>query len=219
MTRAHKAPFDVTRSYSSGVRLRSANQFISLYGKASGIYYSVGYHRDLSDPEGEGGEDISGRAAFELKPKFGNTESNISFGGFGVFGKQGGRGDAGLDFNRYGFDLQAEIGDSFNLFFVYLFASDELALGTGVDEKNNSFYGELFWVFYNKKQSPSFVPLVRIENYEINDGVDTYTDLTANLSYYLSQNVKLSVEYWANVSVPAGVTKGDRITGFFTLLF
>lgn len=219
MTRAHKAPFDVTRSYSSGVRLRSANQFISFYGKTNGIYYSVGYHRDLSDPEGEGGEDISARAALEFKPKFGEMESNISFGGFGVFGKQGGRGDAGLDFNRYGFDLQAEIGDSFNLFFAYLFASDELALGTGVDEKNNSFYGELFWVFYNKKQSPSFVPLVRIENYEINDGVDTYTDLIANLSYYLSQNVKLSVEYWANVSVPAGVTKGDRITGFFTLLF
>lgn len=219
MTRAHKAPLDVTSSYSSGVRLRKANQFISLYGKASGIYYSVGYHRDLSDPEGEGGEDISGRAAFEFKPKFGNTDANISIGGFGVFGKQGGIGDEGLDFNRYGLDLQAEIGDSFNLFFVYLFASDELALATGVDEKNNSLYGELFWVFYNKAQSPSFVPLVRVENYEKDDGSSTYTDLTLNLSYFLTQNVKLSLEYWTNLSVPDGITKGNRITGFFTLLF
>ncbi|NIM57946.1 MAG: hypothetical protein GTO16_03255 [Candidatus Aminicenantes bacterium] len=219
MTRAHKAPLDVTRSYSSGVRLRSANQFISLYGKAHGLYYSVGYHRDLSDPEGEGGEDISGRAAFEFKPKFGNTEANISIGGFGVFGKQGGRGDEGLDFNRYGLDLQAEIGDFFSLFFVYLFANDELALATGVDEKNNSLYGELFWVFYNKAQSPSFVPLVRVENYERDDGASDYTDLTLNLSYFLTQNVKLSLEYWTNLSVPTGITKSNRITGFFTLLF
>ncbi len=219
MTRSHKAPLSVTNAYSSGVRLRSANQFISVYGKAEGFYYNVGYHRDLSDPEGEGGEDISARAAYEFKPKFGNTQANISLGGFGVFGKQGGRGDEGLDFNRYGFDLQAEIGDSFNLFFVYLFANDELALGTGVDEKNNSLYGELFWVFYDKNQSPLIVPLVRVENYEMDDGTNKYTDLTANLSYFLSQNVKLTLEFWANLSVPDGIAKGNRITGFFTLLF
>jgi len=218
MTRAHKAPFDVTASYGSGVRLRSANQFISLYGKAESIYYSVGYHRDLSDPEGEGGEDISARAAFEFTPKFGEIETNISFGGFGVFGKQGGKGDEGIDFSRYGFDLQAEIG-SLNLFFVYLFAQDDLSPEGGIDEKNNSLYGELFWVFYNKTKSPTLVPLVRIENYEKDDGKISYSDLTLNLSYYLSQNVKLSAEYWTNLSVPNGADKGNRITTFFTLLF
>jgi hypothetical protein len=219
MTRGHKAPFDITSSYSSGVLLREPNQFVSLYGKANNVYYSVGYHRDLDDPEGEGGEDISARAAFEITPKIGDLDSNISFGGFGVFGKQGGRGDEGIDFNRYGFDLQAEIGDSLNVLFVYLFANDELTLGSGVDEKNNSFYGELFWVFYNKRKSPSFVPLVRIENYQKNDGEIDYMDLSLNLSYYLAQNVKLSLEYWTNLSVPDGIEKGNRITAFYTLLF
>lgn len=219
MTRAHKAPFDVTGSYSSGVKLRESNQFISLYGKAKSVYYSVGYHRDLDDPEGEGGEDISLRAAYEITPKLGEMDTSISFGGFGVFGKQGGLGNEGNDFNRYGFDLQAEIGDSLNLFFVYLLASDELTPGEGVNEKNDSFYGELFWVFYNRRKSPSFVPLVRIENYEMNDGEMDYTDLILNLSYYLTQNVKLSLEYWTNLSVPEGADKGNRITAFFTLLF
>ncbi|MGB6679917.1 MAG: hypothetical protein WBF08_01160 [Candidatus Bathyarchaeia archaeon] len=218
MTRAHKAPLDVTSSYGSGVRLRSANQFISLYGKASNIYYSLGYHRDVSDPEGGGGEDISARAAFEFSPKFGDTEADISFGGFGVFGKQGGKGDEGIDFSRYGFDLQAEMG-ALNLFFVYLLAQDDLSPQGSIEEKNNSLYGELFWVFYDEAKSPSFVPLVRLENYEKDDGSINYTDLTLNLSYYFSQNVKLSVEYWANLSVPDGADKGNRITGFFTLLF
>lgn len=218
MTRAHKAPFDVTNSYASGVRLRSGNQFISFYGKAKNIYYSVGYHRDLSDPEGEGGEDISARAAFEFSPKFGDVESNISFGGFGVFGKQGGRGDEGIDFSRYGFDLQAEVG-SLNLLFVYLLAQDDLSTEGTLEEKNNSLYGEIFWVFHNKNASPTLVPLVRLENYEKNDGNISYTDLTLNLSYYLSQNVKLSAEYWTNLSVPDGLDKGNRITAFFTLLF
>jgi hypothetical protein len=219
MTRTHKAPLDVTASYSSGVRLRSPNQFISLYGKASLLYYSVGYHRDVGDPEGAGGEDISARGALEFNPKLGSLDTNVSFGGFGVFGKQGGKGDEGKDFNRYGFDLQAEIGESLNLFFVYLLASDELTPGGGVDEKNNSLYGELFWVFFNKRKNPSFVPLIRIENYEKTDGQMDYTDLTLNLNYYLTQNVKLTLEYWTNLSVPDGVAKDNRITGFFTLMF
>ena len=215
MTRAHKAPWDITNSYASGVRLRKSTQFISLYGNTSGFYYSVGYHRDLGDPEGEGGGDVSARAAYEFTPEFGDTAANISVGGFGVFGQQG-AGDSGVDFSRAGFDLQTEVGDSFNLLFVYLMSRDDLS--PGIEEKNNSFYGEAFWVFYNKSFSPSFVPLLRIEKYEKDNGALSYTDLVLNLSYYLTQNMKLSLELWSNLSTPSGLEKKNRITAFFTFL-
>lgn len=215
MTRAHKAPWDITKSYASGVRLRKSTQFVTLYGKASGFFYSVGYHRDLGDPEGEGSGDISARAAYEFTPELGDTATNISVGGFGVFGKQG-TDASGVDFSRAGFDLQAEIGDSFNLLFVYLMSRDDLV--SGVKEKNNSLYSEIFWVFYKKNFSPSFVPLLRIEKYEKNNGELSFTDLVFDLSYYFTQNVKLSLEFWTNFSTPSGIEKKNRITGFFTLL-
>lgn len=215
MTRSHRAPWDVTNSYGSGVRLRSATQFVSFYGKASSLFYSIGYHRDTGDPEGEGGSDISARAAIEFTPEFGDIATNISIGGFGVFGKQDIDGD--VDFTRVGVDLQAEIGDSFNLLFAYLASKDDL--GVDSEEKNNSFYTELFWVFYNKLNSPSFVPLVRIEKYEKSNGDISFTDLSLNLSYYVTQNVRFSLEYWTNLKTPVGVGKNNRITGYFIVIF
>ncbi len=215
MTRSHKAPWDYTKNYASGVRLRSATQFISLFGRAEGLFYSVGYHRDTGDPEGEGGEDVSARVAYEFSPEFGDTAANISIGGFGVFGMQNKATE--VDFTRIGVDLQVEIGESFNLLGAYLASKDDLP--GNLEEKNNSFYGEMFWVFYNTAlNSPSFVPLVRIENYERANGDISFTDISLNLSYYVTQNVRLSVEYWSNLSTPDGVDKNNRITAYFTLI-
>lgn len=214
MTRSHRAPWDYTKNYGSGVRLRKATQFISLFGKVDGLFYSVGYHRDTGDPEGAGGEDISVRAAYEFRPEFGDTAANISLGGFGVFGMQNKATE--VDFSRIGVDLQVEIGESFNLLAAYLASKDDLP--GNLEEKNNSFYGELFWVFHNKLNSPSFVPLVRIENYERSNGDISFTDISVNLSFYVSQNVRLSLEYWSNLSTPDGVDKNNRITAYFTLI-
>jgi len=122
-----------------------------------------------------------------------------------------------VDFTRVGVDLQVEIGDSFNLLAAYLASKDDLP--GNLEEKNNSFYGEMFWVFYNTKlNSPAFVPLVRIENYERSNGDISFTDISLNLSYYVTQNVRLSVEYWSNLSTPDGVDNNNRITAYFTLI-
>ncbi len=215
LTRAHKAPFDITSSYASGVRLRKGNQFMSVFGKYKGLYYSAGYHRDLGDPEGAGGEDFHVRAAYEFTPEFGSTATNISVGGFGLFGKQNVTGGVS-DFTRAGFDLQAEIGDNLNVLFFFLSSKDDFVAGGS--ESNTAWYGEFFWVFYNKEFSPTFVPLVRLESYQKANGSLSYTDLTANISYMFAENVKLTLEYWANLSVPAAGKKGNRITAQFIVL-
>lgn len=217
MTRSHRAPWDITNSYGSGVRLRSSTPFISFYGKANQFFYSVGYHRDLNDPEGEGGEDISGRAAVEFSPEFGEIATNFSIGGFGVFGNQGEEEETQREFTRAGIDIQAEIGDSFNLLFALLRSRDDT--DSGIKENNTALYGELFWIFSNSVSSPTFVPLARLDYYERKDGEESFTDLSLNLSYYVVQNIKLSLEFWTNLRVPEGLKKQNRVTAFFTLLF
>jgi len=56
------------------------------------------------------------------------------------------------------------------------------------------------------------VPLIRYDSYEENDGGDQFDELTLNLSFYFTQNIKGFVEYWTQTDVPNGVTKDKRFT-------
>ena len=54
--------------------------------------------------------------------------------------------------------------------------------------------------------------MVRLDQYEKSDGTQDFTEVTMNLSYYMAQNVRVYGEWFKQVDVPAGMTKGGRFT-------
>jgi hypothetical protein len=56
---------------------------------------------------------------------------------------------------------------------------------------------------------PMMVPLVRIDF--LDDFTDT-TNLTFNLNFYLTQNLKVYGEWWQNISSPSGKDNDWRFT-------
>ena len=54
--------------------------------------------------------------------------------------------------------------------------------------------------------------MVRLDQYEKSDGTQDFIEVTINLSYYMAQNVRLYGEWFKQVDVPAGMTKGGRFT-------
>jgi len=67
--------------------------------------------------------------------------------------------------------------------------------------------------------SPTFVPIVRLDSYEQDNGNDSYDELTLNLTYYFTENFKGFVEYWDQLSVPGTQVADNRTTLQFTVGF
>ncbi len=79
------------------------------------------------------------------------------------------------------------------------------------DEQNDAWYTQVLYVF-EKNARPLVVPLVRYDGFEKNDGRDQFNELTLNVTYYFTQNIKGFVEYWDQLDVPDGVTQDRRST-------
>jgi hypothetical protein len=54
--------------------------------------------------------------------------------------------------------------------------------------------------------------LVRFDRYETNDGADSFSELTLNIGYYFTQNIKGYIEYWDRFDTPTSVPEDNRIT-------
>jgi len=59
---------------------------------------------------------------------------------------------------------------------------------------------------------PTWVQLVRLDNYERNDSTHEYNELTLNVTHYLAQNIKAYIEYWNRFDTPTGIDKDNRLT-------
>lgn len=198
---------------STGVAISSTSQNVEACGRdpwINKVFYEVAYSADVDgDFEGEGPKDVSGRLVFDILPLDAVPEVDLSVGAFVINGRQDQQNGVtrSLDFMRYGVDLQAEYLGA-NLLFAFVRAEDDLLAGGS--EHNNLWYVEGFYAFdrdFLKSvglPGAAIVPIFRVDQFEENDGVDSFTDLTLNLSYYAWDNVRVYVEYAKRLDAPSG---------------
>jgi hypothetical protein len=147
--------------------------------------------------EGDDDADFYGRLMFDVTP-------GVSVGGYLLDGTADAGDSVVWDFKRYGFDVQVELGD-FKAYGMYMRLED-----TGGDPSDpqdltqDLGYVEAMYVLH-PSGLPMIVPVARL------DFLDGRTDLTANLQFYIKQNIKAYIEYWTNLDVPGGSSKDNRI--------
>lgn len=194
MTRNHKGPLSATGL--AGQRLRGNTQWVGGYGKvADRLFYMAGVSAGNNELEGDDAADFFARLMFDVTP-------SVSVGGYLLDGTNDTGGPIEWDFRRYGFDAQVELGD-FKAYGMWMRVDDEASNAVGSLEQDLA-YIEAMYVL-RPSGIPMIVPLVRL------DFLDDYTDLTANLQFYVTQNIKAYAEYWTNLDVPAGASKGNRV--------
>jgi hypothetical protein len=182
-------------------RLRFSRQNAALYGRPlDALFYSVGISGVAEDSEGNNPKNLMGRLAFDA----------MKSATLGLFLLDGEDEATNRAFSRSGVDFQADLLDNrLRVMGAYLKAKDDRA--TTGEDKNDAWYAQAFYTFKDKEK-PTWVPLVRLDSYERANGNDKYDELTLNLGYYFTQNVKGYVEYWKQLDVPAGRVEDNRWT-------
>ena len=200
----------------------SANrQMVSLYGRPlEKLFYNVGYSGAAGTNEGEAAETLHARVAVDVVP-------NLMIGGFWMDGTCNATGetDAGgsgkclvdRDFTRAGVDVQADLGN-FRLTGAYLSADDDNADATD-EVSNTAYYVQALYVFKGRESQPAWVPLLRYDSTESNNGKDKTTALTFNIHYYFRENVKGFLEFYTETDVPASTKEDNRLTLQFEVGF
>ena len=75
------------------------------------------------------------------------------------------------------------------------------------------------WVFKGDAMQPTWVPLVRFDSYETNNGADNFDEFTLNVTRYITQNVKAYFEYWDRYDAPTPAQEDSRVTLQFHAAF
>jgi len=206
LTRGHVGAIDQGfGGADDGGKLRSNRQNVGIYGRVFGerVFYNANWSGKADDAEGEDARTYSGLVNVDIT-------GDIMVGAFGMTGdSRMMAGDPRLDYSRYGIQTQADIGDA-RLQAIYVTASDD-QVGGG-EHDNDSYSVQAFWTFLDDNLQPTFVPLVRFDSYEKNDGNDDFKEFTLNLTYYLRQNIRAYVEYWDRFDAPTNAQEDDRLT-------
>jgi predicted porin len=116
------------------------------------------------------------------------------------------------DYTRFSVDSQIDIAN-FRFMGVYTQAEDDVIGGNGsvTQEDNDAFYLQGQYMFMQDGR-PTFVPMVRFDQYEKKDGAEEYKEYTVNLGYYFTENIRGYIEYWDRYDVPKGKDEDDRLT-------
>lgn len=194
-------------------KIRDSRQSVNLTGRfAEKWFYSAGYGGEAKNAEGVKAETLFLRGAYDIT-------KNIMIGLVSQTGKAGNIGERDengdpvkpdrLGFSRSGIDFQGDFG-GFRLNAMVLSAKDDVA--GGGDVGNNAYSVQGYYAVKKKSGTPTWVPLVRVDSYEKNDGQDEYTDLTLNLTRYIDENVKAYLEIWEQVDAPSGTADASRVT-------
>lgn len=181
-------------------------QNVGIFGRiADRVFYNVNWSGDAKNAEGENASTISALVDVDIT-------DNIMIGAFGMTGENEntGVGMPRRDYMRAGIQFQADIADA-RIQAVYITASDDLASGIG-DEDNDAYSVQAFWTFSDDSLRPTWVPLIRYDSYESDDGNSDFDELTLNLTYYFTQNIKGYIEYWDRFDAPTAFEKDDRLT-------
>jgi hypothetical protein len=200
MTRGHVGAIDTSfGGADGGGRLRDNRQSVGVYGRlAEKFFYSANVSGVAGDSEGENPGNFSGRLAVDVL-------ENVMVGGFGFTGEDG---STNLDFTRFGIDFQADVED-FRIQGIFVAASDDTP--GGGDDDNNAYTVQAMYVNADGDR-PRFVPVVRWDHREINDGSDDFDDLIVNFTYYIRQNIKVYAEYANRFNAPTSADETERFT-------
>ncbi len=194
-------------------RLRKPRQMVSLSGRAFSkkLFYDVVYAGASKDVVGSDARTWYGRMALDV------TE-NIMIGGYGMSGSTNPTvGTVTGDYERYGVDGRVDWKD-FRLNATYLTSQDNL--NTGAGDVNNDFVTvEAMYTFHNSVGRPTWVPLIRYDSYEMNDGASDYDSILVQLSYHLTENTKAWIQYWDLYNTPTGVADDNQVTFEFAVGF
>ncbi len=192
---------------SKGRRLRDARQNIAVYGRPlPQLFYSVGLSGIADDSVGGEADVLNGRLAFDVMP-------NLMLGVMGMSGTCASLGPnvpncaVDRDFSRVAVDFQGNFGPAL-VQGSYLKAKDDNT--SQVEESNDSYYVEARYIFDDNGR-PTWVPLVRFNNYEKNDGKDSYDEVVAAVNYYMTENARVFLEYM-NLSAPSTASDNTRVT-------
>ncbi len=206
LTRGHVGAIDQKfGGADAGGRFRSARQNIGAYGRfADRFFYNVNYSGKASDTEGENASIVSGLLNADI------TDSIM----VGAFFMDGQDEDTNRDFDRKGVQTQVDL-NNFRFQGLYITGTDDRDLldirGPGEDD-NDAFSLQALYTFHDDSLRPTWVPLIRYDTYETNDGSASFDELTFNLGYYFNQNVKGYLEYWDRSNAPTSQQEDSRIT-------
>jgi len=206
LTRGHVGAIDQRfGGADAGGRFRSNRQTVGAYGRFSErFFYNVNYSGNASDAEGENASIVSGLFNVDIT-------KNIMVGAFSLSGDDA---STNRDFSRTGVQFQADLKD-LRVQGLYVSANDDRDAadirGPGEDD-NNALSVQAFYTFLDDSLRPTWVPLIRLDSYEANDGADSFDELTLNIGYYFKQNIKGYLEYWDRYDAPVSTQKDSRVT-------
>ncbi len=213
LTRGRPSIID-QRFNSSQDRLRDVRQNFTLTGRIAGsLFYSASYTGASRNAEGEDASGIALRAAYDITP-------DIMIGVFHWSGEDNGVNTGApatsrppIDYSRTGFDFQVDMAST-RISGGYVQATDDnYQAGNVVGENDNiAMSVQAYHTFRTKSGKPGWVPLIRYDSYEINDGRDQFDELTLNVGYYIQENTKGFIEYWDQINTPNGTTGDSRLT-------
>lgn len=193
-------------------RIRDPRQVIGFYGRVfdGRVFYSATYSGVAKDAEGVNASNFNGRLAFDV------VRDKVMLGAFYIGGEcKIGASNCGVnrDFTRWGFDGQVDL-ENVIIHGAYVKTKDDLNFldnGSPPEVENSAWYVEGIYIF-RREGRPFIVPLVRLDRFKKNNGMDGFTTLTMNVSFYAVENVKIYAEWFKEISVPFGYTKGGRFT-------
>jgi len=239
LTRGHVGVIDQKFGGVDG-KIRGTRQNITITGRPiDAIFYSVGLSGEDDDAEGVEAGTIHARLAFDVTKDImiggfyidGNVDpvtagsSTTTFVACTAVGVPEpsctGAGDVAAvtvagsaaieerDYQRIGIDAQADIGNT-RLQLAFVSGSDDTTTpGTEVD--NDAVSIQAYHVIKTGTGKPTWVPLIRFDSYDKNNGAETIDEITLNLTRYFEQNIKGYIEYWDR-SGDGSTADDDRIT-------
>ena len=190
-------------------RLRTARQNINLYGRpVPSFFYNVSISGIADDALAEDGDLQSIRLAYDFTP--GIMVGILAMDGTCVTNPNAFVTNCNVDrdFSRTSIDTQIDIG-SLRIMGAYLMASDDDNVTGTSEADNDAVFLEARYVLSNNGK-PTWMPLIRLDNYEKNNGADDFKEITLHLSRYFTQNVRGFVE----VLDRSGPTSADDLTVF-----
>ncbi len=206
LTRGHVGAIDQKfGGADAGGRFRAVRQNVGIFGRFSDrFFYNVNYSGKAADAEGENASVASGLFNVDIT-------DNIMVGAFIMDGEDE---DTKRDFNRSGIQFQADLQD-LRLQGLFIAGTDDRdpldPRGPGEDD-NNAFSLQALYTILDDSLRPTWVPLIRYDTYETVDGMNSFDELTLNLTYYFTQNIKGYVEYWDRFDAPTSAQEDSRIT-------
>ncbi len=193
-------------------KLRHSRQQVSVYGRANKLFYYGGIGGLTGDNVGSDSSIYFGRIAYDITP-------TMMLGGMALKGSckisDCTAATQTRSFTRYAIDGQFDI-DNFRLTGVFMQTQDDS--NAGVEESNDSYYLQAFYIVQENGR-PTWVPLLRVEGYEENNGNNKYSLATASISYYFEENVKGFIEYQSIYDTPVGVATDNNVTVQLEVVF